>query len=132
MNTPLILYHIPNAAKAQQVLALCKDLRFRAKPLTASDAGRTVGTLAGLPGAAANTQKAPAGYKLPELLILSGLEGAALEFFLAAWKKAGIAPVPLKAILTPHNANWQLYALAEELQREHAAMLLYRQNPPKT
>lgn len=132
MTAPLILFHIPDAAKAGRALTLCKDLHFRTKSLTQADAGRTIGALAGTPGAASNTQKAPVGYKLPEILIFSGLEDGTLDFFLAAWKNAGIAPIPLKAIVTPHNTNWRLYALTEELQKEHAAMLLYRQNHGKT
>ena len=70
------------------------------------------------------TQKAPAGYKLPEVLIFSGFAGEMLDVFLAAYKKAGIAPIPLKAVHTEHNDKWSLYALCEELRREHAAMLL--------
>ena len=69
-------------------------------------------------------QKAPAGYKLPEVLIFSGFANEMLDVFLAAYKKAGIAPIPLKAVHTEHNDKWSLYALCEELRREHAAMLL--------
>lgn len=47
-----------------------------------------------------------------------------LDVFLAAYKKAGIAPISLKAVRTEHNDKWSLYALCEELRREHAAMLL--------
>lgn len=47
-----------------------------------------------------------------------------LDVFLAAYKKAGIAPIPLKAVHTEYNDKWSLYALCEELRREHAAMLL--------
>ena len=47
-----------------------------------------------------------------------------LDVFLAAYKKAGIAPIPLKAVHTEYNNKWSLYALCEELRREHAAMLL--------
>lgn len=72
----------------------------------------------------ANVQKAPVGYKLPEVLIFSGFAGEMLDVFLAAYKKAGIAPIPLKAVHTEHNNKWSLYALCEELRREHAAMLL--------
>ena len=69
-------------------------------------------------------KKAPAGYKLPEVMIFSGFAGEMLDVFLAAYKKAGIAPIPLKAVRTEHNDKWSLYALCEELRREHAAMLL--------
>ena len=57
-------------------------------------------------------------------LKFSGFAGEMLDAFLAAYKKAGIAPIPLKAVRTEHNDKWSLYALCEELRREHAAMLL--------
>ena len=58
------------------------------------------------------------------MLIFSGFAGEMLDVFLAAYKKAGIAPIPLKAVHTEYNNKWSLYALCEELRREHAAMLL--------
>lgn len=125
---PLILFHIPDPAKAKLVTDLCRSLQFGLKPLTAADTGKTVGALAGLPGAAQKAAKVPAGYQLPELLIFSGLSDAALDLFLAAYRKAGIPPIPLKAIVTQHNAAWPLFSLTQELQRERAAMLLMQQN----
>lgn len=124
---PLVLYHIPDPKKEQQLAALCKGLGFRAKRLVPGDANKTVGTLAGLK-TAASADKAPAGWTLPELLIFSEMTGDALDLFLAAYKNAGIAPIALKAVVTPHNTAWSLYALAEELKKERAAMLLYRKN----
>ena len=103
----LVLYHVEDAAKEKQLSALCRELHLTARRLTNAD-----------------VQKAPAGYKLPEVLIFSGFAGEMLDVFLAAYKKAGIAPIPLKAVRTEHNDKWSLYALCEELRREHAAMLL--------
>ena len=105
----LVLYHVEDAAKEKQLSALCRELHLTARRLTKVNA---------------NVQKAPAGYKLPEVLIFSGFAGEMLDVFLAAYKKAGIAPIPLKAVRTEHNDKWSLYALCEELRREHAAMLL--------
>ena len=71
---PLVLYHIPDPKKEQQLAALCKGLGFRAKRLVPGDANKTVGTLAGLK-TAASADKAPAGWTLPELLIFSEMTG---------------------------------------------------------
>ena len=109
----LVLYHVEDAAKEKQLSALCRELHLTARRLTNADRDRAVAALCG-EKVNANVQKAPAGYKLPE----------GLDVFLAAYKKAGIAPIPLKAVHTEHNNKWSLYALCEELRREHAAMLL--------
>ena len=106
----LVLYHVEDAAKEKQLSALCRELHLTARRLTNADRDRAVAALCG-EKVNANVQKAPAGYKM-------------LDVFLAAYKKAGIAPIPLKAVHTEHNDKWSLYALCEELRREHAAMLL--------
>lgn len=123
---PHVFYHIPDPQKAQQIIELCRSLQFTAKPIRSNDAGKTVGMLTGIPGASAKTEKLPAGYVLPELLIFRDLGDTALDLFLAAYRKSGIQPVALKAVVTQHNTDWTLYALIEELQQERAAMLLMR------
>ena len=115
----LVLYHVEDAAKEKQLSALCRELHLTARRLTNADRDRAVAALCG-EKVNANVQKAPAGYKLPEVLIFSGFAGEMLDVFLAAYKKAGIAPIPLKAVHTEHNDKWSLYALCEELRREHA------------
>ena len=113
----LVLYHVEDAAKEKQLSALCRELHLTARRLTNADRDRAVAALCG-EKVNANVQKAPAGYKLPEVLIFSGFAGEMLDVFLAAYKKA------LKAVHTEHNDKWSLYTLCEELRREHAAMLL--------
>lgn len=104
-------------------LHCAESCHLTARRLTNADRDRAVAALCG-EKVNANVQKAPAGYKLPEVLIFSGFAGEMLDVFLVAYKKAGIAPIPLKAVRTEHNDKWSLYALCEELRREHAAMLL--------
>lgn len=130
-TVPHVFYHITDPAKAQQIIGLCRSLQFTAKPIRSADAGKTVGLLTGVPGTPNKTDKLPAGYTLPELLIFRDLTDTALDLFLAAYRSAGIPPVALKAVVTQHNKDWTLYALVEELQRERAAMLLMRQNNTK-
>ena len=120
----LVLYHVEENLKEKQLSALCRELHLTARRLTNADRDRAVGVLCGEKVPNVKAQKAPAGYRLPEVLIFSGFAGEMLDVFLAAYKKAGIAPVPLKAVRTENNDKWSLYALCEELRREHAAMLL--------
>ena len=98
----LVLYHVEDAAKEKQLSALCRELHLTARRLTNADRDGAVAALCG--------EKVNAGEML--------------DVFLAAYKKAGIAPIPLKAVHTEYNNKWSLYTLCEELRREHAAMLL--------
>ena len=70
----LVLYHVEDAAKEKQLSALCRELHLTARRLTNADRDRAVAALCG-EKVNVNVQKAPAGYKLPEVLIFSGFAG---------------------------------------------------------
>lgn len=130
--TDLIMYKINETSKEKQVVNLCRKLGLKTRKLKDSDAKITVGTLTGngkinaSPGnQMLNTanQNVPTGYSLPELIVFSGLEDNKLDEFLAEYKKMGIAPIGLKAVVTIHNVNWTMYELAEELVRERISIM---------
>lgn len=125
MYSPLVLYYIRDFKKERQITALCRKLGFRVRALKASDANTEIGVLAGISRAGAkNHEKAPVLWQFPELLVFSGVPDAGLDGFLAEYKKAGIEPVGLKSVVTPHNLVWTVYELAAELLKEQAAMML--------
>lgn len=130
--TDLIMYKINETSKEKQVVNLCSKLGLKTRKLKDSDAKITVGTLTGngkinasLDNQMLNTanQNVPTGYSLPELIVFSGLKDNKLDEFLAEYKKMGIAPIGLKAVVTIHNVNWTMYELAEELIRERISIM---------
>lgn len=133
VSKPLILLYIPKEEKRQRIMELCGGLRLETSLLTAKDAKKTIGELAGYrmagtPGRGRSKTELypepPALYELPELLIFSGVQDTLMDRFLADYKAAGIPPVGLKAKVTPYNVGWSLYQLAEELKRERTSILL--------
>lgn len=130
--TDLIMYKINEPAKEKQVVNLCRKLGLKTRKLKDSDAKIIVGTLTGngkinvSPNSQMlNTanQNVPNGYSLPELIVFSGLKDNKLDEFLAEYKKMGISPIGLKAVVTIHNVNWTMYELAEELVRERISIM---------
>lgn len=130
--TDLIMYKINETSKEKQVVNLCRKLGLKTRKLKDSDAKITVGTLTGNSKINVSTnsqmlntanQNVPTGYSLPELIIFSGLKDNKLDEFLAEYKKMGIAPIGLKAVVTIHNVNWTMYELAEELVRERISII---------
>lgn len=55
------------------------------------------------------------------LLLLDGVDGELLQTLLAALKKEGVQ-VDYKAVVTPHNRQWTVVELLEELKRERQAI----------
>lgn len=130
--TDLIMYKINELTKEKQVVNLCRKLGLKTRKLKDSDAKITVGTLtrngkinASPDNQMLNTanQNVPTGYSLPELIVFSGLKDNKLDEFLAEYKKMGISPIGLKAVVTIHNVNWTMYELAEELVRERISIM---------
>lgn len=130
--TDLIMYKINETSKEKQVVNLCRKLGLKTRKLKDSDAKITVGTLTGNGKINASpdnqmlntaNQNVPMGYSLPELIVFSGLKDNKLDEFLAEYKKMGIAPIGLKAVVTIHNVNWTMYELAEELVRERISIM---------
>ncbi|MCU6752781.1 DUF3783 domain-containing protein [Bovifimicola ammoniilytica] len=130
--TDLIMYKINETSKEKQVVNLCRKLGLKTRKLKDSDAKITVGTLTGNSKINASpdnqmlntaNQNVPMGYSLPELIVFSGLKDNKLDEFLAEYKKIGISPIGLKAVVTIHNVNWTMYELAEELVRERISIM---------
>lgn len=57
----------------------------------------------------------------PPLLLLSGLTDRELDDLLGELREAKLA-WPYKAMVTPHNRNWTLEQLYQEIEGEHRAM----------
>lgn len=57
-----------------------------------------------------------------EMMVFCGLSDKGLDDFLADYRKTGLAPVPLKAVITPYNMTWTAEQLFTALMKEHTAM----------
>lgn len=123
----MILYNLKEnmmlMQKEKAFLEICKELKIPVKKLEDADVCKSVGALVGNSAVFSGTQeRIPKGYELPEVLIFHGLEEQALDRFLARYKERGLAPISLKAIVTPFNISWSLYQLIRELQREEGEL----------
>lgn len=113
-----VFYYTPAPSDKETALrALCARLGIRFKVIAPDQAGQKLGALVGLPGFAA--EEVPAASLADEVLILHRFADRKIDVFLAAMRKADIPRIALKAVVTEHNADWSLTALAAELQREH-------------
>ena len=108
---------IPDTAGVEQIAG---KLRLRTVTVAPENYGKSLGSLAGY---AAGTVPVSAETTLPEtgLLVMCGLKNSRMDKLLAALRTAGIR-IPHKAVLTPTNQNWNVYQLAQELERERQAM----------
>lgn len=118
----MILYYVQDEKKKIQMEVLGMSMSITTKQLKPSDLNTQVGVLVGLKNVApldlSQAEKAPAIFCMPEVIIFSGLPDKKLDEFLFSYKKVGLTPTKLKAVVTPKNINWTLYQLIRELSAE--------------
>ena len=109
--------------KRRAVRSIAQKNKIQIKEISRKDYNQKLGALAGIQGFA----KEKAIYNGPdfplEMIVFSGIDSAQIDTFLADYKQTGAQPVPLKAIITPHNIFWTVEALFKELWKEHLHFL---------
>lgn len=120
MNAPQILmYNLDNPRKLK-ILMICGQLKIKAHSVAVSDYAQPIGALAGLRN---RTDAVYSGAGFPEeMLLMANFSGALLNSFLNAMRQNRLPGIPLKAVLTDTNADWDSVRLHDEILREHIAM----------
>ena len=114
----LIAFSVTGSRRAA-LERVCREEGIRLTLAAPEDRQQTLAALCGMmPKKAAAPQQPFAR----ELAILCGFDEAGLDGFLAAWKKTGLEPIRLKAVLTPANALWTAERLYREIAAEDAAV----------
>ena len=118
--TPIALVYNMPEERREMVGRLAASLGLRVRPVTAAEYDRPVGTLCGAESPAP-TSGPWSGFP-EEMMVMAFFSDALMRCFLEGFKWMGLAPVRLKAVLTPTNSAWSSRALRDELLREEAAI----------
>ncbi len=118
MEEKLLLFNV-REEKLKSIIALCRIRGVIPVVITSDESNRELGELAGFHKEIAGAQAgAPAAFT-DEMMVFSMVED--LDGFLEDYRRMGIPPVPLKAVLTPYNMKWTPAQLCTELVREREA-----------
>ena len=114
----LLMYNL-SPARQGAVRVLCARLKIRARAVEASEYKEKLAALAGME----EKRNEPFSGEpfADEMLLMAGFAPQTLDALLRAFRSYRVAPVALKAVLTPVNAEWDSVRLHEELLREHEA-----------
>ena len=112
----LLAFSVP-ADRLFRLSMLCASIGAEFEPVPPERCGETLGALAAGSGGARGAKPLP-----EEMLVMAGFPDAMIDALLDGWRKAGLAPVRLKAVLTPTNAAWTPARLQAELLREDRMM----------
>ena len=119
MNTPTILLYNLDNPRGAKIRRMCLPLRLRTALVPRESYGLPRGELA--EGAVPEAPYDGDGFD-DEMLLIVNCPGPLLDLFLQAFRRQKLAPVRLKAVLTPTNREWDSVALHAELCRERQAI----------
>lgn len=114
----LLMYNL-SPARQGAVRMLCARLKIRVRAVEASEYAEKLSALAGME----EKRNEPFSGEpfADEMLLMAGFAPQTLDALLRAFRSYRVAPMALKAVLTPVNAEWDSVRLHEELLREHEA-----------
>lgn len=118
-NAHILLFHV-EPLKTAHIESLCKNLGIRTSRIKLADYSQKLAYLAGIPGFLREDTDYTGPEFPSEMMVFSNMADM-LDQFLSEYKKAGIPPIGLKAVITPHNIFWSAADLYEELFKEHQA-----------
>ena len=123
MNTPTVLAMNIQPEKLGKLRFLCLRLGIRVTVVEQRAFGCAVGDLAAGSAAPVRGKWAPFG---DEMLVMAYFRPGMLDAFLGGFREMGLAPIPLKAMLTETNASWPVERLHAALREEHEQMAAFR------
>ena len=121
MKQPVLLCYNLSGEKMQKIRLAAMRLKIRVRPVEADEYAQTVAALCGLEEKT-DAAYVGAGFE-DEMLVMANFPAGMMNAFLGLFRRMGIAPVVLKAMLTPTNAAWDSEKLHAEIAGEHQAMM---------
>ena len=121
MKQPVLLCYKLSGEKMQKIRLAAMRLKIRVRPVEKDEYAQTVAALCGLEEKT-DAAYVGAGFE-DEMLVMANFPAGMMNAFLGLFRRMGIAPVALKAMLTPTNAAWNSEKLHAEIAGEHQAMM---------
>lgn len=121
MKQPVLLCYNLSGEKMQKIRLVAMRLKIRVRPVEKDEYAQTVAALCGLEEKT-DAAYVGAGFE-DEMLVMANFPAGMMNAFLSLFRRMGIAPVALKAMLTPTNAAWDSEKLHAEIAGEHQAMM---------
>ena len=128
MAQTILLFRI-NRDKYAVIQNVCRTLGIRIIDVARKDYSQKLGTLAQIQGFTREAKKYDGPEFPAEMLIFSEMNSDQVDVFLAEYKKSGVEPIALKAVITSNNIFWTAERTQKELLREHLFMSnIYKSN----
>ena len=121
-DAKILMYNFKENERTRQITHYLNISGISYKTVSVTDYLHPLGYLFGLPGSSPSPQFNLGGNFSDEMLVMYNFSQEQRTDFLNFFHREGLAPVDLKAVLTPVAQHWSSLQLHEELVKEHAMM----------
>ena len=118
----ILLYNFTDDERTRQLRRYLNKAKINHHIIRTPEFLHPLGYLFKMPGFSPSPQFNLGNNFTDEMLVMKDFSNEQLDHFLSFFKQNRLAPVKLKAILTPVNQTWNSVQLHKELQEERAAM----------
>ena len=124
MNTQssVLLYNFNDPDRLRMIRRYLNRQKVKVRIVTTPEFLHPLGYLFGLPGFSPSPQFNLGGNFTDEMLVMHNFSQEQQTDFLGFFHRNGLAPVDLKAVLTPVTQHWSSLKLHGELSKEHTLM----------
>lgn len=117
----VLLYNISDEKKLKSLKMIFLKMGIRIRLISPDMYHEKIGALAHIKGFEICGEAYEGDGFLDEMLVMNGFTNARLDELLRQLRKNQVR-IPLKAIVTAHNASWDSIELHRELTKEHRMM----------
>lgn len=120
MSGPMILEYNLDKPQKLKLMFACAQLKIACHSVPREDYNQPIAALAGM------RKRLPDSFEgegfTDEMLVMVNFTGPLLNAFLNALRQNHAMRIALKAVMTPHNADWDSVRLHDAILKEHIAM----------
>lgn len=117
----ILCYHLPWDERTRKLRRYLNKAHIQLRMVEPAEFLHPLGFLFEIPGFGPSPQFNLGQNFSEEMLVMKDFSNEQLDAFLAFFREEGLAPVTLKAILTPVNQHWNSLRLYEELKKENSS-----------
>ena len=116
----ILVYHVEEQKLKKLVYLMAVRLKMKCKIVEYKDYNKTIDQL--LHGGGEELADYDGEDMKEPMLVMEGISGRRMDELLRTLTTGGIGTIDLKAVVTPHNVNWDSMTLYRELESEHAKL----------
>lgn len=122
MKKQILLYNITDKKRAMDIRRVLMPLKIRIKNIPVEDFAHPLGYLLGLDGYEPSGESPKNFMFQDEMMVMAGFTSYDIDQVIRGFHKRRIPGIPLKAIVTSHNQEWDSFKLYSDLSKEHQKM----------